>query len=123
MTLRRLDSLLSLQPHQNSAPTGHIHAFSEMLPLSGKPFSGYQGTFLIRTPSGMEATQFSKMKSTEIALHFIFIILNMLQNTVAPEESEKQTFLLQAVGAQTCQESAQFKGSFHSYCPKNICFS
>lgn len=94
-----------------------MHAFSEMLPLSGKPFSGYQGTFLIRTLRGWRPLNSVKMKSTEIALHFIFIILNMLhmlQNTVAPEESEKQTYLLRAVGAQTCQESTKFKGSFHS---------
>lgn len=57
-------------------------------------------------PSGIEVNQFSKMKSTEMALHFTFTILNiqhMLHNTVAPENLKKQTLLLQAVGAQICQ--------------------
>lgn len=44
--------MLSLQPHQNSAPTGPMQAFSEMLPLSGNLVSGYQRTYLIQTLRG-----------------------------------------------------------------------
>lgn len=44
--------MLSLQPHLNSAPTGPMQAFSEMLPLSGNLVSGYQRTFLIQTLRG-----------------------------------------------------------------------
>ena len=51
-------------------------------------------------PSGIVATHFSKMEYTERALHFIFIILNMVQTHFktfwhpVPEMLKKQTFLL-----------------------------
>lgn len=49
--------MLLLQPHLNSAPTGPMQAFSEMLPLSGNLVSGCQRAFLIQ-PLGYRGHSF-----------------------------------------------------------------
>lgn len=100
--MRRLDSP---RPHQNSAPTGHMQAFSELLPLSSEPFSGYRGTSLNSNPLGMEATQFrgeKKENLPKIAPHFVFITTEHAAHVSkhwSSWKSDEQTFLKQTAEA------------------------
>lgn len=59
----------------------------------------------------MEATQFSKMEYSEIALHFIFAILNML-HTLPSIVAAGKLKNKQVVGALICQTLLKTKVNF-----------
>lgn len=97
--------MLVLQPHLNSAPTGPMQAFSEMLPLSGNLVSWSQRAFLIQTPQGWRPLISVKWnihwKSSTFYIHNIEHAANTIPNIQVPV---RQTLL-----CQSCQNKA---GSF-----------
>lgn len=92
----------SPRPHQNSAPTGHMRAFPEQLPLSSEQFSGYRGTSLNSNPLGAGGHSIKDENLPKIAAHFVFISTERAAHVSkhwSSWKSDEQTFHKQTAEA------------------------